>query len=112
MRRTGIAAQPKPLVDKACAASHLALIVSDLLDAGCEVRGCAQTCAANSQVRARRMMIGGRNFGPVIAVRVVDGLNEAMTYCAIWFEPYRRHHYRGCPRKPVSERGRQRYCDA
>ena len=52
MRRTGICGAAETLlVDKACAASHLAPIVGDLLDAGCEVRGMSQTCATNSQVR-------------------------------------------------------------
>ena len=84
MRRTGICGAAETLlVDKACAASHLAPIVGDLLDAGCEVRGCAQTCATNSQVRAATDDDWGQEFlGPIIAVRVVDGLDEAMAHIA------------------------------
>ena len=84
MRRTGICGAAETLlVDKACAASHLAPIVGDLLDAGCEVRGCAQTCATNSQVRAAADDDWGQEFlGPIIAVRVVDGLDEAMAHIA------------------------------
>ena len=84
MRRTGICGAAETLlVDKACAASHLAPIVGDLLDAGCEVRGCAQTCATNSQVRAATDDDWGQEFlGPIIAARVVDGLDEAMAHIA------------------------------
>ena len=40
LRRTGICGAAETLlVDEACAATHLAPIVCDLLDAGCEVRG-------------------------------------------------------------------------
>ena len=84
MRRTGICGAAEALlVDKACAASHLAPIVGDLLDAGCEVRGCAQTCAAHDGLQAAADDDWGREFlGPVIAVRVVDGLDAAMAHIA------------------------------
>jgi len=40
LRRTGICGAAETLlVDEGCAATHLAPIVRDLLDAGCEVRG-------------------------------------------------------------------------
>ncbi len=84
MRRTGICGAAETLlVDKACVASHLAPIVGDLMNAGCEVRGCAQTCATNSQVRAATDDDWGQEFlGPIIAVRVVDGLDEAVAHIA------------------------------
>ena len=84
MRRTGICGAAETLlVDKACVASHLAPIVGDLMNAGCEVRGCAQTCATNSQVRAATDDDWGQEFlGPIIAARVVDGLDEAMAHIA------------------------------
>ena len=84
MRRTGICGAAETLlVDQACVASHLAPIVGDLMNAGCEVRGCAQTCATNSQVRAATDDDWGQEFlGPIIAVRVVDGLDEAMAHIA------------------------------
>jgi glutamate-5-semialdehyde dehydrogenase len=84
MRRTGICGAAEALlVDKACAASHLAPIVGDLLDAGCEVRGCAQTCATHDGVQAAADDDWGQEFlGPVIAVRVVDGLDAAMAHIA------------------------------
>jgi glutamate-5-semialdehyde dehydrogenase len=84
MRRTGICGAAETLlVDKACAASYLAPIVGDLLDAGCEVRGCAQTCATHDGVQAAADDDWGQEFlGPVIAVRVVDGLDAAMAHIA------------------------------
>ena len=84
MRRTGICGAAETLlVDTACAASHLAPIVGDLLDAGCEVRGDAQTCATHAAVRPAADDDWGQEFlGPVIAVRVVDGLDAAMAHIA------------------------------
>ena len=52
LRRTGICGAAETLlVDEACAATHLAPIVRDLLDAGCEVRGDA-ACAGRRPARA------------------------------------------------------------
>ena len=84
MRRTGICGAAETLlIDESCATSHLAPIVGDLLDEGCEVRGCAQTCAAHDGVQAAADDDWGQEFlGPVIAVRVVDGLNAAMAHIA------------------------------
>src|SRR5258708_30685383 len=40
MRRTGVCGSAETLlVDRACAATHLAPLIETLLDAGCEVRG-------------------------------------------------------------------------
>ena len=76
MRRTGICGAAETLlVDRACAATHLAPIVRDLLDAGCEVRGDAavqrRRCA-----RARRRPKQDwytEYLDAIIAARVVDG---------------------------------------
>ena len=52
LRRTGICGAAETLlVDEACAATHLAPIVRDLLDAGCEVRGDAAVQAVDPRVR-------------------------------------------------------------
>ena len=49
LRRTGVCGSAETLlVDAACASTHLAPIVKDLLDAGCEVRGDAATQAADA----------------------------------------------------------------
>ena len=53
MRRTGICGAAETLlVDRACAATHLAPVVLDLLDAGCEVRGDASVQRVDPRVRA------------------------------------------------------------
>ena len=53
LRRTGICgASETLLVDRQCAASHLAPLVKDLLDAGCEVRGDGETQGADDRVVA------------------------------------------------------------
>jgi glutamate-5-semialdehyde dehydrogenase len=82
MRRTGICgATETVLVDRACAATHLAPIVTDLIEAGCEVRGDAQTVAAASQVRPAAEDDWGKEFlDAVVAVRVVDDIDEALEY--------------------------------
>ena len=84
MRRTGICGAAETLlVDAACASSHLAAIVRDLLDAGCEVRGDAETCATDARVIAAEDSDWGCEFlGPIIAARVVHGLDDAMAHIA------------------------------
>src|SRR5882672_8565143 len=52
MRRTGVCGAAETLlVDRACVSTHLAPIVSALLDAGCEVRGDAPTQKADKRVQ-------------------------------------------------------------
>ena len=52
LRRTGVCGSAETLlVDAACAATHLAPVVKDLLDAGCEVRGDAAVQAADARVK-------------------------------------------------------------
>ena len=51
MRRTGICgATETVLIDKACAATHLAPLIQALLDSGCAVRGDAATQAVDARV--------------------------------------------------------------
>ncbi len=82
MRRTGICGATEAiLVDRACAATHLAPIVRGLLEAGCEVRGDAATQAADSRVRAATESDWGKEFlDAIVAVRVVDGLDQALDH--------------------------------
>src|SRR5262245_1105778 len=52
LRRTGVCGAAETLlVDAACAATHLAPIVRDLLDAGCEVRGDAAVQKVDARVK-------------------------------------------------------------
>jgi glutamate-5-semialdehyde dehydrogenase len=82
MRRTGICGAAETLlVDRACAATHLAPIVQDLLAAGCEVRGDASAQQVDPRVRAATEDDWYTEYlDAIIAVRVVDGVNEAIAH--------------------------------
>ncbi len=84
MRRTGICgATETVLVDRACAPTHLAPIVAGLIEAGCEVRGDAETQAVNPRVTAATEADYGREFlDAIVAVKVVGGIDEAMQHIA------------------------------
>lgn len=80
LRRTGICGAAETLlVDKGCAETHLAALVSSLIDAGCEVRGDAETQAVDARVKPAADDDWGREYlDAVIAVKVVDGLDAAI----------------------------------
>jgi glutamate-5-semialdehyde dehydrogenase len=84
MRRTGICGAAETLlVDRACADTQLQPLVRALLDAGCEVRGDAATCAVDARVREASATDWGREFlDAIIAVRVVDGVSGAIAHIA------------------------------
>jgi glutamate-5-semialdehyde dehydrogenase len=84
MRRTGICGAAETLlVDKACAGSHLAALVGALIDAGCQVRGDKETQAADPRVKpATETDWGTEYLDAVIAVKVVDGADEAIDHIA------------------------------
>jgi glutamate-5-semialdehyde dehydrogenase len=86
MRRTGICGAAETLlVDRACAASHLAPLVGALLDAGCEVRGDAATQAVDPRVRAATEADWHTEYlDAVISARVVDGVGEAIRHIAAY----------------------------
>src|SRR5690606_35487645 len=68
-------------VDRACAATHLAPVVKDLLDAGCEVRGDAAARAVDPRVRAAGDDDWGHEFlDAIVAVKVIDGLDAALEH--------------------------------
>jgi glutamate-5-semialdehyde dehydrogenase len=82
MRRTGICGATETiLVDRACAPTHLQPIVADLIAAGCEVRGDAATQASDSRVTAAAEADWGKEFlDAIVAVRVIDGLDDALAH--------------------------------
>ena len=84
MRRTGICGAAETLlVDRACMDTHLQPLLAALLDAGCEVRGDAAACAADARVREAETADWGREFlDAIIAVRIVDGVAEAIEHIA------------------------------
>ena len=71
------------LVDDAVAAELLPRIVSALTDAGVELRGCARTRALSPQVVAATEEDWYAEYlAPILAVRVVDGMDAAMDHIA------------------------------
>ena len=82
LRRTGVCgATETVLIDRACAATHLAPIVGDLLDKGCEVRGDVPTQASDRRVKAAVDTDWGQEFlDAIVAIRVVENLDEALVH--------------------------------
>jgi len=82
LRRTGVCgATETVLIDRACAATHLVPIVSDLIDKGCEVRGDVPTQASDKRVKAAVDSDWGKEFlDAIVAIRVVDGVDEALAH--------------------------------
>ncbi len=90
LRRTGVCGATETLLaDRACAATHLTPLVKMLLDAGCAVRGDAESCAADPRVTpAIPADWSAEYLDAIIAVRVVDGLDQAIEH----IETYGSHH--------------------
>jgi glutamate-5-semialdehyde dehydrogenase len=82
MRRTGVCGSAETLlVDRACAATHLAPLIEALLDAGCEVRGDEPSLGVNAQVKpATEQDWYTEYLDAIIAVRVVDGVDAAIAH--------------------------------
>jgi glutamate-5-semialdehyde dehydrogenase len=90
LRRTGVCGAAETLlVDKACAATHLAPLVKALLDAGCAVRGDAATMAVDPRVsEAAEVDWRTEYLDAILSCRVVDGLEAAIDH----IETYGSHH--------------------
>jgi glutamate-5-semialdehyde dehydrogenase len=84
MRRTGICGAAETLlVDRKAAPTHLAPLVEMLIEAGCEVRGDPDTQRADSRVKPAMEEDWPKEFlDAIIAVKVVDGLDEAIEHIA------------------------------
>jgi glutamate-5-semialdehyde dehydrogenase len=84
MRRTGICGSAETLlVDHAAAPTHLAPLVEMLIEAGCEVRGDPETQRADSRVKVASEEDWPKEFlDAIIAVKVVDGLDDAIEHIA------------------------------
>jgi glutamate-5-semialdehyde dehydrogenase len=82
LRRTGICGSAETLlVDAACAATHLAPVIKDLLDAGCEVRGDAAVQKVDTRVKAATEQDWYTEYlDAIIAARVVDGVDAAIEH--------------------------------
>ena len=90
MRRTGVCGAAETLlVDRAVAAAYLAPLVRELIDAGCEVRGDEATRGADPRVVAANEADWSSEYlDAIIAAKVVDGLDDAMSH----IERYGSHH--------------------
>jgi glutamate-5-semialdehyde dehydrogenase len=84
LRRTGICGAAETLlVDAACVATHLAPIVRDLLEAGCEVRGDEIVQRVDPRVQpAREEDWFTEYLDAIIAARVVAGVGAAIEHIA------------------------------
>ena len=90
LRRTGVCVAAETLlVDRACAATHLAPLVVMLLDAGCEVRGDPETRKIDPQVKpASESDWSTEYLDAIIAAKVVDGVDGAIAH----IEGHGSHH--------------------
>ncbi len=86
LRRTGICgALETLLVDEAVAASHLPKIVKALQDKGCEIRGDARVAElCDNVVPATEDDWSTEYLEPILAVKVVSGLDAAIEHIARW----------------------------
>ncbi|NWH08666.1 MAG: glutamate-5-semialdehyde dehydrogenase [Alphaproteobacteria bacterium] len=86
MRRTGVCGAAETLlVDRACAATHLAPLLQDLLEAGCALRGDEAAMAADPRVTPASEADWAREYlDAIMAVRVVDGVREAIAHIAAY----------------------------
>jgi glutamate-5-semialdehyde dehydrogenase len=86
LRRTGICGAAETLlVDRACASTHLAPLVKDLIEAGCEVRGDETTQSIDARVKPATDDDWATEYlDAIIACRVVDGLDGALNHIARW----------------------------
>lgn len=84
MRRTGICGAAETLlIDKACLDSHWQPVADALADAGCEIRGDANICAADSRaVAAAEEDWDTEYLDAIISARAVDGIDEAISHIA------------------------------
>jgi glutamate-5-semialdehyde dehydrogenase len=90
LRRTGVCGSAETLlVDRACAGTHLHPLVVALLDAGCAVRGDADTQALDARVTpATEEDWATEYLDRIIAVKVVAGLDAAIDHVG----RYGSHH--------------------
>jgi glutamate-5-semialdehyde dehydrogenase len=84
MRRTGVCGAAETLlVDRACPPWHLTSLISELIAAGCEVRGDESAREVDDRVKpATEADWSTEYLDAIIAVHVVDGVDEAIAHIA------------------------------
>jgi glutamate-5-semialdehyde dehydrogenase len=90
MRRTAICGATETLlIDRAALETHLPAVLDDLIEAGCAVRGDAEVLALEARATpASEEDWVTEYLGPVISVRVVDGVDGAIAH----INHYGSHH--------------------
>ena len=90
MRRTGICGSAENLaIDRSIATAQLPAIVDLLVEAGCEVRGDSEAQAIDNRIVPASVEDWSTEYlDAVIAVKVVDGLEDAIAF----IENYGSHH--------------------
>ena len=85
LRRTGICgAAESLLIDRQAAATHLPAILDDLIGAGCEVRGDAETRDFDARVVAACDADWDTEYlDAIISVKVVAGVDEAIEHIRV-----------------------------
>jgi len=81
MRRTGICGATETLLVDRRAIGQLPAILGDLIDAGCEVRGDAETRQLDPRVKPATAADWDTEYlDAIIAVKVVDGVDDAIAH--------------------------------
>lgn len=90
LRRTGICgALETLLIHRDCLDNTGPLVIADLLEKGCEIRGDAEVCKLDSRITlATEEDWRTEYLAPVLAVKVVDGLEDAVGH----INHYGSHH--------------------
>jgi glutamate-5-semialdehyde dehydrogenase len=86
MRRTGVCGATETLlIDRGILSSHLGPILDDLAQAGCEIRGDKEVCVAYPCAKpATNEDWRTEYLDAIIAVRAVDGVEEAIRHIAAY----------------------------
>ena len=84
LRRTGICGAAETLlIDAGAVATHLAPILDALIEGGCEIRGSAEVCAADSRVKpATEADWRTEYLDKIISVKIIDGVDAAAAHIA------------------------------
>jgi glutamate-5-semialdehyde dehydrogenase len=83
MRRTSVCGATETLlIDRGAAAALLAPIAAALAERGCELRGDAEACALAPMREATEQDWRTEYLAPILSVRVVPGIEEAMAHIA------------------------------
>ena len=82
MRRVGICGAAETLlIDQSVRSRDMSVIIKQLLDSGCEVRGTEVIAACDSRIKPATDNDWGCEFlAPIIAVKTVSGLHEAISH--------------------------------